>query len=322
MAATPRLVLRHPAFAAFDSPFFRISEVERRPVLVIRLDERDASLPLAGVMREFGIAAHDPDGVMLGLVARGLEFLSGLRIGDRLPSEILTGEASWTPDAAYQDRAAARLHLQLLAWSFGQAGAPPREAQARAAQLPMSPGNLADALRRLALRLGDVTADDTLDRIRRVAAEFAHVDALRDQLLRGAQRLGVALGRLVRGFRGDSTHKELLMQVRRLAGIGIAGLQARFAAADAAVADIPALAGQPEQVVAALRQHRDGLYVRYRAWEPYTTEWATIEAGHNARTWHLVYETYRFLAPRFMTTVEWRAAPPAAAGGARAGMIW
>ena len=64
--------------------------------------------------------------------------------------------------------------------------------------------------------------------------------------------------------------------------------------------------------------------MRNRAWQPYTTEWATIEAGHNPRTWHLAYDTYRFLAPRFMTTVEWRAAPtPGGTGGpTRVGMVW
>lgn len=318
----PRLVLRHPAFATFDSPFFRISEVERKPVLVIRLDDRDASLSLAGVMREFGISANDEDGVMLGLVARALEFLSGMRIGDRLPPEILTGEASWMPDAAYADRAVARFNLQLLAWGCGQAGTVPREALARAVPLPMDAAILADGLRRLALQVGGITTDDALNRIRQVAAEFAHVDALRDQLLRGARRLGVALDRLARGFRGDSTHKELLMQVRRLASIGVADLQSRFDEADGTVADIHAVASRPERAIALIRQHRDGLYVRHRAWAPYNTEWATIEAGHNVRTWHLAYETYRFLAPRFMTVVEWRAAPAPAAAAARAGMIW
>lgn len=91
----PRLVLRHPVFRTFDDPFFRMPEVERKPVLVIRLDDRQASLPVSALMREFSIGPGDEDGVMLAMVTRALEFVTGLRIGDRLPSEILTGEASW-----------------------------------------------------------------------------------------------------------------------------------------------------------------------------------------------------------------------------------
>lgn len=320
----PRLVLHHPAFATFDSPFFRISESERKPVLVIRMDDREASLPVSGVMREFGISALDHDGVMLAMVARALEFVTGMRIGDRMPSEVLTGEASWVADENYQDRAVVRLNLQLLAWTAGQSGATGREALSRAAQTPMSAGSLADSLRRLSTQVGGITPDDALSRIRHVAGEFAHVDALRDQLLRGAQRLGAVLERLARGFRGDTTHKELLMQVRRLAGIGIADLQKRFDEVDHAVADIYEIVSRPEEVVAKIRFHRDALYVRCRAWEPYIMEWSTIEARHNARTWHLAHDTYHFLAPRFMTTVEWLTSPTSGAtvGQVRSGMEW
>ena len=92
---TPRLVLRHPVFKTFEDPFFRLSDIDQRPVLVIRMDDHDASLPIAGMMREFGISALDEDGRMLALVVRALPFVTGLRIGDRLPPEILSGEASW-----------------------------------------------------------------------------------------------------------------------------------------------------------------------------------------------------------------------------------
>jgi hypothetical protein len=271
---------------------------------------------------------------MLGRIAQGLEFVTGLRIGDRLPSEILTGEASWTADESHRDRAMARLDLQLIAWmsELPGGGSGPdtrsatREILGRAGQLPMSPDYLAAGLRRLSAQTPGLTPEETLDRIRRVADAYAHIDALRDQLLRGARQLGAVLDRLARGSRGDTTHKELLMQVRRLAATGVADLEQRFAAADHCVADMRAIAGAPDGVIAAIRRSRDALYVRARAWEPYTAEWATIEAGPNARTWHLAHDTYRFLAPRFMTTVEWLAAPraigPTRSGPPRSGMVW
>ncbi len=320
----PRLVLQHPVFATFDYPFFRISEVERKPVLVIRLDDREASLPLAGVMREFGIAPHGEDGIMLGLVARALQFVTGLRIGDRLPSEILTREASWSVDEASRDRALARLNLLLIAWAQGGTpGASTRELLSRAGQVPINADTIAAGLHRLATRIGNVTPDEALARVRQVAGEFAHIDALRDQLLRGAQRLSAVLDRLSRNFRGDGTHKELLMQVRRLAAIGVADLQARFDQADGAVGDITEIVARPDDVIAVLRDRRDGLYVRLRAWEPYIMEWETIEAGANVRTWHLAHDTYRFLAPRFMTMVEWMSAPKEqAAFPTRSKMVW
>jgi hypothetical protein len=330
--ATPRLVLQHPVFATFDQPFFRISEVERRPVLVIRMDDREASLPLSAVMREFGIGPDDADGVMLDLVARALVFVTGLRIGDRLPPEILSGEASWSVTEICQDRALSRLKLLLVAWiasttpgfpkQGGKAG-DMREMLSRAGQLKLTPQTTEAGLKRLSTEIGGVTPDEIPHRIHVVAEEFAHIEALRDQLLRGAQSLLAVLERLGRNFRGDGIHKELLMQVRRLATSGVADLQERFDDADLLVAEIKPIVSRPDEITAALRERRDALYVRLRAWEPYIMEWATIEAGTNPRTWNLAHDTYRFLAPRFMTMVEWMSAPDAkAAAPARPSMVW
>lgn len=324
VGTAPRLVLRHPVFKTFDDPFFRISEVERRPVVVIRMDDREASLPIGGMIREFSIQASSEDGVMLDRVCRALEFVTGLRIGDRLPSEILTGEASWTADEAYHDRAAARFNLLLLAWMSGKPSSSVREDLAVAGMTPIDGQALKKGLRRLSDQTGGIGPDQVMQRIQRVSTAFAHIDSLRDQLLRGAQRVGAVLDRLAHNFRGDQTHKELLMQVRRLARIGIADLQSRFDEIDGLVGDIVQAARSPDELVDVIRLHRDRLYVRNRAWDPYNMEWATIEAGNNARTWHLAHETYRFLAPRFMTAIEWRTATDSSprARPVRSGMDW
>jgi hypothetical protein len=39
-----------------------------------------------------------------------------LQIGDALPAEVLTGQASWEPDAVHLQIAQARLQWQLVAW--------------------------------------------------------------------------------------------------------------------------------------------------------------------------------------------------------------
>lgn len=319
-----RLTLRHPVFKTFDEPFFRISEVERKAVLVIRMDDRDVSLPVCGMMREFGIPADDADGLMLANVVRALDFVTGLRIGDLLPSEIMTGRASWLADDTYHEQANARLNLHLLAWMSGKSYASLREKLLQAGQSPVTKESLALGLSHLAAAVGGVTPEQVLGRLRQVAGEFAHIDALRDKLLRGAQRMGDVLNRLAHNFRGDRTHKELLTQVRRLAAIGITDLQTRFRLVDFLLEDIERVIRDPELVIAAIRKTRDELYVRCRAWDPYNMEWATIEAGHNARTWHLAHETYRFLAPRYMTIVEWVAAGPADAASkpAKSSMDW
>lgn len=323
-AQSGRLILRHPVFSSFESAFFRISEAERKPVLVIPMDDREASLLVDSMMREFCISKSDEDGIMLGMVGCALEFVTGLRVGDWLPLEILTREASWVPDAIFQERALARLNLCLLAWVAGGTSSVAREVLSHVGQAAMRAEGLTTGLQLMVSRVGGITLDEALVRLRRVADEFAYVEALRDRLLRGAVRMAMVLDRLARTFRGDATHRELLGQVRRLASIGVADLQARFDQADLAVADLEKVVADPGGVVLALRSHRDALYVRCRAWDPYIVEWDMIQVGQNVRTWQLAHETYRFLAPRFMTIVEWRSVrnPFAVAGEGRSGMAW
>ena len=73
--------------------------------MVVKLGERDAAIPLRSLQREFGIPDDSDDGRMLGLIAQSLDFVTGVQIGDALPTEVLTGQASWEPDAcAFADR--------------------------------------------------------------------------------------------------------------------------------------------------------------------------------------------------------------------------
>ena len=323
-ARSCRLILHHPVFSSFASPFFRMSDFERKPVLVIPLDDREASLSVTGMMREFRITGSDKDGIMLAMVGEALDFVTGLRIGDWLPTEILTGEASWVADETFQERALVRLNLYLLAWMSSGTSSVARDVLCRVGQVEMSAEDLTAGLRLMASKLGGITPDEALARIRRVAIEFAYVEALRDGLLRGAARMVTTLDRLLRALHGDTARKDLLAQVRRLAVVGVADLQGRFDKADCTVADIEEVVMNPDAVISTLRWHRDSLYVRCRAWDRYVVEWGTLEMRPNARTWQLVYETYCFLAPRFMTIVEWRSVPDLSAGrnAGRSGMAW
>ena len=63
------------------------------------------------------------DGRMLDLIAQSLDFIGGLRIGDPLPPEVLSGEASWEPDELHLQIANARLQWQLVTWLNSGTGA-------------------------------------------------------------------------------------------------------------------------------------------------------------------------------------------------------
>lgn len=101
-----RCALTAPVFTAFGPAVFRRAESDGVPAMVVPLGETLAVLPLAAVRRAFGIAEASPDGRMLALIAASLDFVAGLRLGDRLPPEVLTGRPGWSPLPRH--RAAAR----------------------------------------------------------------------------------------------------------------------------------------------------------------------------------------------------------------------
>ena len=319
-----RLALRHPVFRTFSDPYFRMSEAERQPVFVFQFDDREATLPLKVLMREFGIAADDEDGRQLELVGRALSFVTGLRIGDPIPSEVLTGEASWTGELMHRDLAITRINMFILAWVAGySADRMDRTTLSSLLQGSNMEAEVSAGLIKLAQHMG-LPPTKVLERIAALADEIAHIETLRDWLLRGAMRMSSVMTRMGRTFTGDSTNKETLLQVRRLCSKGIAEMQAEFASVDRLMADPPTALDENGVTVAAIRAKRDALYCRWRAWEPFNREWGTIEARHNARTLHLANETYHFLAPRYMTAVEWRSSTRrvTAPTDAAQGMTW
>jgi len=319
-----RLVLRHPAFRRFIDPHFRMSETERCPVFVRKVDGREATLPLHLLLRELGIPADDEDARQLELVALALNFITGIRIGDPIPSEVLTGEASWTGDAVHQDLAVTRINLFILAWVAGSTAERMNRGMldsvlgGRSVEAELSLG-----LAKLAGHLG-IAQSSLIVRMAELAAELAHIEALREWLLRGAIRMAKVLTRVSLGFTGDSSHMDTLVQIRRLCAKAIAEMRVEFAGVDRLLADPPTALRDCGTVIEAMRRRRDCLYCRWRAWEPFTREWGTIEVRQNARTLPLANETYKFLAPRYMTASEWRGTsrtmlPPGRAFG---GMLW
>src|SRR5665213_1957701 len=180
-------VLAHRGFALLGVPLFRRAETDNTPVMAVTLGERQVTLPLRSLQREFGIEDDAPDGKMLALIAEALEFVSVLRIGDPLPREICTGEASWEPDANHLALANARLRMQLVAWvNAGTSGDQPEmnaETLLRVADDPVVRRQVQDALDHAATALGLPSQDAVVQLLEDLAHELAFIESLRERLL-------------------------------------------------------------------------------------------------------------------------------------------
>ncbi len=193
--------------------------------MVVKLGEREAAIPLRSLQREFGIPDDSDDGRMLGLIAQSLDFVAGLRIGDALPTEVLSGQASWEPDALHLQIARARLQWQLVAWLNSGTGAdtPDLDADAllQVADDPARKQQVQQAFAKAAETLGLPSREAVIELVEDLAQELAYIEALRDRLLRRVKGMAEKLDRMAQAYRGDGSHLETLTQVRRLTSRGI-----------------------------------------------------------------------------------------------------
>ena len=328
-ASTDRCVLRHRLFSRFGDPLFRRAETDGTPVMVVLLGEREAALPLRALQHEFNIADDSEDGRMMGLIAAALDFVTTLRLGDPLPPEVLSGQASWEPEPHHVRLALARLRLNLVAWL--QPDKPDENALLEPVELmvaaddPALRPRLREGYRRAAeeLKLPDHAAVPPM--LDALAQELAYIEALRERLLQPVQAVALKLARLAQGWRGDAVQLEKLGQVRRLNSTALRRIGGRFEELDAQTGEVLAALRNLESQKTFIRSNRDWLYRTVRAWQPLLLEWEGIGSVYDQRARAALEHTYHFLAPRFMPVTEWLTASRPEKSGKKTperGMVW
>ena len=301
--------LTHPVFLSFGEPVFRRSETDGTPVMVVKLGEREAAIPLRSLQREFSIPDDSDDGQMLGLIAQSLDFVAGLRIGDALPTEVLSGQASWNPDPLHLQIARARLQWQLVAWLNSGTGAdtPALDADgllqvegdpARKLQVQQAFGKAAKAL-------GLPSREAVIELVEELAQELSYIEALRDRLLRRVKSMAEKLDRMTQAYRGDISHLETMTQVRRLTAIALQQIGLRFEELDGQTGEVMSALRNSSSQRTFIRSNRDWLYRTQRAWQSLLKEWDVAGTGFDEGILLLLNRTYQFLAPRFMPVTEW-----------------
>jgi len=327
-AIPDRCTLEHPLFSRLSEMVFRPAETDGTPSLIIPLGRSIAAVPLRSLQVELGIDSESPDGRMLALIARSLEFVADLRLGDLLPVEVLDGAASWQPSALHQQVAASRLKLRLIsqlepddAVDWGRAE--PRAVLAAAAE-PGMRFQLQAAYIEVTARLGLADAAVVARLVEDAVHELGFVEALRDRLLRRMLRLMERVRHLATGVAQNLAGLELLSRVTRLTRIAIGRISTRFAELDDQTEIVLDALRSLETWRVLIRQHRDWLYCSLRGWEPILAAWEAAAFDWSDGTWSLLGRTYRFLAPRFMPMQEWQLTTRAKVHGNDQGprMVW
>jgi hypothetical protein len=301
--------LGHPGFHMLGEPLFRLSEGTRIASMVVQLDGHDAVLPLRAVAREFRVDPESADGKMLTLIEQALEFVVSLRFGDKLPSELYGGEASWEPTEADRRIAASRVRYSLVRCVFAPSskstsvsggGAPGWEDE------PKNRALLKQAITDAASLLDGSDEAEVTTRVASTCEEMAYIETMRRALGRGVNILREKLLHLPTDELPVS-RREIINQVQTLARAGIKQIMGRFEEADARLEDVLALLRDLPAAIAGLHRQRDWLFRTNLAWSTVFADWEAAPKHFDEFVMKAVERTYIFLAPRFMTFQEWNA---------------
>lgn len=302
-------LLVHEVFHRLAGITFRRSPTDGSPVMIVPFGEREASVPLRSLQREFDIDDDSADGRMLGLVAESLDYVTCLGPGDRLPDEVVSGRASWEPGPRHRQRAATRLRLQMLAWLDADAARDAGRTTGPELALDSDPrlrGLIQSAFREAASALGLATAEEAVALLESLAREFAYIEALRERLLFRVHTLGERVESLCRtAGRNDLLRRETLTQVQRLTDLARDQFRARFDDIDAQTGEIIATLRNADSQITYVRSNRDWLYRCQRAWDPVLARWDKVWGASDEAIWQLVADTYQFLARRYLPANEW-----------------
>jgi hypothetical protein len=277
------------------------------PVFHMKLGDIDVTLPISGIRREFKVDPQSADSRMLDLVAKALVFVTVLRVGDALPTEVLTGEPSWTITGDHRLRAYQRLTLQLATWLTGEERVfTSSEELSQIAEDPNNKKKWNEAFDEAAKRLGfkENGREQVVNLVQSLAEEIAYIEALRDHYDR-IEGVTQRIQHLRKIYSRENSVREIADSVARLMTRAQTLLQESFHEIDGQTGEILSVLKSPGAQVKYIRKARDQLYCRMFAWKEMLTRWDEAPRDRDPGNVVLLRDMYRFLATRYMPAMDW-----------------
>ncbi len=298
----------HKFFQSADGGCFRMSEQGDSPVFAFQITGENQQIVLSfnGIKREFGLK-DSADGRMLDFIEEALKFVKIMRIGDKLPAELSTREASWETQPHHVMIARNRLTVQLITWISGEEKIiNDLEKLRKIIDDPKIQNKINQALDEAAARLGgeNQNRERVLELVESLADELAHIEALRQEFEKIVKMRQKAEG-LLKCYTNELSISEQISPVIRLLSTAIKEYKKVFDELDANIGEIVSVMRNIERHTDYIRYTRDYLYCRLTAWETMLSRWEPVQAQRHRDNENLLRDTYSFLAPRFMPEDEW-----------------
>ncbi len=263
-----RCEFEHPFFLYFHrngGGQFRFDEVTGGGAFVVRMGERmEFTLPVSQLAMELGLHDSDtPDARRLRLAADAVSFVESLDLGAELPSEVITGKASWSVPEPFLRAAKAAIGERLAGLL----------ARRRESGLELPP-DIAETL----AALGDGAAPSgaahrlTL-RTEGLVEEFAYILCLRHRCASALAALRAGVGASVAVLTPQTAAGEAAARLLRVIDAANKRLETATAEAEAELDNIISALRDPVAACSRLTGRRNRLYPEVRRLEAAAMPW-------------------------------------------------
>ncbi|MCH8112989.1 MAG: hypothetical protein IH905_13725 [Proteobacteria bacterium] len=274
--------------------------------MFFKFGDSEVSLQFSGIRNEFKLEGT-PDEEMLEFVRESLKFVQVMQMGDEFPEELKTGRASWEVTKEHKQIAYQRLTMQLVSWLSGDEVVVTNPGELmKIADDPRTKERVKEAFTRAAEALG-IDAEESykvIDLITVLADELSHIEFLREMLAK-VKVIGEKLEELRSYYLADRVILEIIEPMTGLMGTAIKELSSPIDQVDAQTGEILAVLKNIAPQVRFVRNMRDNLYRRLKAWDKIFEAWDNVIMSRSDNNEQVLRDTYRFLAPRYMKTDDW-----------------
>ncbi len=291
---------QHRVFQAAGARFL-LKGAARVPTFRVEMGDLEGLLEIDVLKREFNLTPETHDGMLIDLAVAGLRYVPDIKPGDTIPSEILTGQASWTVSPKHKRVAEQRLQVQLLSWVSGKEVllTDPKEIALFLDQIE-NREKLRNAFKDAAKALGQdpENTEAVLTQLELLSRELCYIEALRDRFIL-IPKIGEKMNELAKSYGSDRNAKLEINRVMALLKIGIDEYTAIFEDVDAQTGEIIAALKSIERQIGYIRRVRDDLHFLIMQWDPYIAELGSWHGRRTPETDKALSNLYRFLAPRY-----------------------
>jgi len=291
---------QHVVFRAPGARFL-LKGHQKVPAFQVDMGDLHGLVDIPVLKREFGISPNSHDGKLIDFAVEGLRYVPDIKPGDSIPSEILTGEASWTVSSKHKKIAEQRLQVQLLSWVSGKEVllTDPNEIAMFLEQIE-NREKLRQAFRSAAQALGHEpeNTEPVIRQLELLARELCYIEALRDRYA-NIPKIGEKMAVLGKSFGSDRNAKMELVRVQNLLQVGIQEYSTIFDEADGQTGEIVAAMKSIDRQIQYIRTIRDDLHFLLMQWDPHVNDLPKWHTRRVPETDKAYSNLYRFLAPRF-----------------------